>query len=99
MEVARAHCFAPLPTLPAEFGGPTSVQELLNSLLAKAPSDRIQSADQLSNSIDAILNGATDLGGRAGKVQLPDSYELDALSETEFRDAPLPPLLHGRNRP
>lgn len=99
MEVARAHCFAPLPTLPAEFDGPIAMQELLNGLFAKSPSDRIQSADQLSHAIDGLLNYAKNSGGRADEVELPDNQERDAWTETEFRDAPLPPLSHERSRP
>ena len=94
MEVARAHCFAPLPTLPAEFDGPTAMQELLNGLMAKSPSDRIQSADQLSHAIDVLLNDVKNSGGRADEVELSDNQERDAWTETEFRDAQLPPLSH-----
>jgi serine/threonine-protein kinase len=98
-DVLTAHIHLPVPPMAAHGGEiPPAVEQLIQHLLAKAPADRVQSAEELIRAIDAVSTSSEQPAGRgrahrAGFVMTSPS--VTTLSGSAAMSVPVP---HSRRR-
>ncbi|HEX3478527.1 MAG TPA: serine/threonine-protein kinase, partial [Kofleriaceae bacterium] len=88
-DVLAAHIHLPVPPMAGQGAEvPAAVEQLVMHLLAKAPADRVQSADELIRAIDAVTadRAAVSSGPRraASVISLPSVTTLSGSASTSM---------------